>query len=93
MTEIKVEINNCDQCPHSKVSRVYTPDSFETVRKIHCNALDETVYSYLDWYDKSPIPARCPKRVKPKLEDLVKDITEENRHEELFTDRQGKELI
>lgn len=28
-----------------------------------------------------------------KLEELVKNITDENRHEEMFTDIQGKEII
>jgi antitoxin component of MazEF toxin-antitoxin module len=33
------------------------------------------------------------KRNKYTLEELLAGITEENRHEEIFTDRQGRELI
>ena len=60
MTEIKIDINSCDNCPHAKVSKVYTPDSFDNIRSIHCNLLNKKVYSYLDWNDYSPIPESCP---------------------------------
>jgi len=61
--EIKINIENCDSCPHATVSRVYTTDSWDNVRKVHCNLLNKDVYTYLDWYDKSPIPDECPAKV------------------------------
>jgi antitoxin component of MazEF toxin-antitoxin module len=45
----------------------------------------EVVYSYLIKAAK-----RSPMRT---LHNLLKEITEENRHKEQITDRQGKELI
>lgn len=57
---IPLDINECEQCPKSKVEKVYTPDSFENVRKVHCAELQEDVYSYLDWNEKSTVPSRCP---------------------------------
>lgn len=62
--QIKINIDNCDKCPHASVSKVYTADSFDDVRKIHCGLLKKDVHSYLDWYDKSPIPDECPSKVK-----------------------------
>ena len=44
----------------------------------------EIVYRYL---------IKVAKRSMRTLHSLLKEITEENRHEEQITDRQGKELI
>lgn len=60
---IKIDIENCDQCPHAVVTKVYTADSWENVRKIHCTQLGQDVHHYLDWYDKSPVPEKCPAKV------------------------------
>jgi hypothetical protein len=57
-------INSCEKCPHARVSKVYSSDSFEDVRSIHCNALGKVVHGYLDTWDKSPIPSYCPQKVK-----------------------------
>ncbi|QPK89822.1 hypothetical protein IEN91_05130 [Bacillus velezensis] len=61
--EIKINIESCDKCPHATVSKVYTADSFEDVRKIYCKLLKKDVYEYLEWRDKSPIPEKCPAKV------------------------------
>ncbi|PFA76866.1 hypothetical protein [Bacillus cereus] len=63
MAQIKMDIQECEQCPHSQASRVYTADSFETVRNIHCNLLKKDVHKYLDWNEKSPVPNECPAKV------------------------------
>lgn len=60
MVQIKLDIQNCEQCPHATTSKVYTADSWEDVRKVHCELLNKDVHSYLDWYDKSPVPNECP---------------------------------
>lgn len=57
---IEKNIFNCDNCPYAEISKVYTPDSWDDIRKIYCSQLKEIVYSYLDWNGKSPIPAKCP---------------------------------
>lgn len=64
MAKIVIEIDSCEKCPYSKVSKVYTRDSFENVRKVNCSVLDVDVYKYLDWYDKAPVPEFCPKRLE-----------------------------
>lgn len=61
--KIAVEVENCNKCPHAQVSKVYTSDSFDEVRKIKCGLLNKDVHRYLDWYDKSPIPNECPAKV------------------------------
>ncbi|MGV4321211.1 hypothetical protein [Bacillus mojavensis] len=61
--EIKINVESCDTCPHATVSKVYTADSFEDVRKIHCNLLKKDVHKYLEWHDGSPIPEECPAKV------------------------------
>ncbi|WP_233198014.1 hypothetical protein [Bacillus mycoides] len=73
MTQIKMGIQNCEECPHSQTSRVWTADSFETVRKVHCNLLKKDVHPYLDWHDKlTPIPNECPSKiVEEKVEENV----------------------
>ncbi|PEV64166.1 hypothetical protein CN434_25495 [Bacillus thuringiensis] len=58
--QVKIEMENCEQCPFAQVSKVYTRDSWENVRKVHCTKLNKDVHEYLDWYDKSPIPNECP---------------------------------
>ncbi|WP_257205889.1 hypothetical protein [Bacillus cereus] len=73
MAQINLDIQNCEQCPHATTSRVWTPDSFETVRKVHCNLLKKDVHPYLDWHDKlTPIPNECPSKiVEEKVEENV----------------------
>ncbi len=58
------EIEFCDQCPHAKVEKVWTPDSWDVVRKVYCNKLERQVYSYLSWYEKAKIPSECPFNAK-----------------------------
>jgi len=33
MTEIIIKVEYCDRCPNAEISKVYTADSFEDVRK------------------------------------------------------------
>ena len=61
--EIKINIDQCDNCPHANVYKVYTTDSWDNVRAIECRLLKEDVHKYLDWYDKSPVPENCPAKV------------------------------
>lgn len=57
---VSVKVSQCDFCPHAKVRKVYTGDSWDDTRAIKCIQLNKDVYSYLDWYDKSPVPDECP---------------------------------
>lgn len=60
MKKICTTISDCEQCPHSETSKVYTPDSFENVRRVNCDLLKKVVHSYLDWNDTADIPKDCP---------------------------------
>lgn len=53
-------IESCEQCPHHRVGEVYTPDSFEEIRKIYCKNLNKYTHRYLEWHDESNIPDECP---------------------------------
>jgi len=59
MAEIIIKVEYCDQCPNAKISKVYTADSFEDVRKIFCKDQQKIVYGDLDWNEKSPVPTSC----------------------------------
>ena len=60
MVKVVIEIEFCEQCPHSKTERLHTDDSWDDCRKVYCSELKRDVHSYLDWYDKSTIPDDCP---------------------------------
>lgn len=64
MPKIYLNINDCEECPHSKSSRVYTSDSFEDVRKVYCEIKEQVVHAYLEWRDDSPVPDNCPLLIK-----------------------------
>lgn len=66
--QVPVEVTNCDKCPYAEVRKVWTSDSWDDVRAIKCKKLGEDVYGYLDWYDKSPVPEKCPFVVEVKSE-------------------------
>ena len=53
-------IKECDECPHHRRCEVFTPDSFEDVRRIYCKKLNKHTHRYLEWNDKSIIPDECP---------------------------------
>ena len=55
-----ITIESCEQCPHHKVRKVYTPDPFDNIREIYCNKVEEWVHAYLGYSDKSDIPDECP---------------------------------
>lgn len=57
---IKLEVTQCEDCKFHQSRKVYTADSFENVRAIHCTQLGQDVHSYLDWNEKSTIPKNCP---------------------------------
>lgn len=61
--EIKINIKNCEECPYSKAYKVYTADSFEDIRKVHCTLLKQNVHEYLEWNDDSVIPNNCPLKI------------------------------
>jgi hypothetical protein len=58
----KIDIDNCECCIYHKSYKVYTSDSFENVRKVHCTKLNKDVHSYLDWHEDAKIPKECPFR-------------------------------
>ena len=55
-----ITIETCEQCPHHETEMVYTPDSFDDIRKVYCKSLGEYAHRYLDRRDKSNIPDKCP---------------------------------
>lgn len=59
MKNIIVKVKYCDKCPHSEISKVYTADSFEDVRKIYCKDQQKIVYDDLEWNEKSPVSKSC----------------------------------
>lgn len=65
MKKIETTVSTCDACPHGGSEKVYTADSFENVRKVHCALLKKDVHRYLDWNEAAIIPKDCP------LEDVV----------------------
>ena len=60
MKKIKTMVSTCEECPHGTSSKVYTTDSFEDVRKVHCSRLKKDVHRYLDWNETATIPKECP---------------------------------
>jgi hypothetical protein len=60
IVKISVDVQDCEQCPHHKSDKVWTPDSFEDVRKVHCSILKKDVHTYLDWNETATIPDECP---------------------------------
>jgi hypothetical protein len=57
---IKKDIEYCNQCPYAEMTKVYTADSFENVKKLFCLHLNKTIYNYLETFDKAIIPEYCP---------------------------------
>jgi hypothetical protein len=64
MTKIAISIKDCSQCPHSKIERVYTADSFENVHKWTCNKERKVIDGYVDTFDKVAVPNWCPIVIK-----------------------------
>lgn len=65
MTEIRLKINTCIECPFCKRSKVYTGDSFEDVEQWVCQKKGKKIVGYLETFDKLPkIPEWCPIKVK-----------------------------
>jgi len=63
MTEIKLEINSCADCPFLKRERIYTADSFERPERWTCGKAEQEVCGYVEWNDKVEIPEWCPAKV------------------------------
>jgi hypothetical protein len=60
MKKMEQVITNCEMCPNGTPSKVYTADSFDEVRKVHCSVLKKDVHKYLDWNETATIPKECP---------------------------------
>ncbi len=61
--EIKINIENCKECPHFNAKRKYTSDSFENVFDWLCKKADnKKIAGYVEWYDEKniKIPEWCP---------------------------------
>jgi hypothetical protein len=75
MPEIKIQINSCKDCPHCKVTRLYTEDSWEHAEDYWCKGVKATplhergreslpyklIRGYVEWDSEIPAPPRwCP---------------------------------
>jgi hypothetical protein len=60
MKKLETIISTCEECAHGTSSKVYTSDSWDDIRKVHCSKLGKDVHSYLDWNEASTIPKECP---------------------------------
>lgn len=63
MTEIKIEIKSCADCPFVDIKRVYTSDNFERPDKWTCTKNNTVISGFVEWHDKIPVPDWCPARV------------------------------
>ena len=65
MTEIRIKIKNCSECPFWTDEKVYTADSFENVFKWICKkAHGKKIAGYVETFDKVPIPDWCPCKIE-----------------------------
>ena len=65
MTTIKLEIQDCSQCPFLERKTVYTSDSFERPEDWFCKKNDnKKIAGYVEWHDKTPVPDWCPIKTK-----------------------------
>lgn len=56
-----IKISSCDNCPHHKTAKVYTPDSFENVWSVSCTKTWSICAGYKeDWDKPTTIPDNCP---------------------------------
>lgn len=63
MTQIKLEIKTCKECPFFKEERLYTADSFELAHDWFCKKMNnKEIAGYVSWYEekKVRIPEWCP---------------------------------
>jgi hypothetical protein len=63
MANIKIEIQNCKECPYIKTERIYTSDSWEQPFDWFCTKHNnEKIASYVEWNDEKDIiiPQWCP---------------------------------
>lgn len=64
--DIKIEIDNCSQCPFFKSNRVYTADSFEMVYRWQCDHKNmdkpKTISGYVE-RNNPEIPKWCPTKL------------------------------
>lgn len=59
MTEIKINIESCKECPFVSIEKVYTEDSWDDVSKYTCNKSRKTIAGYVDWGEKVKVPSWC----------------------------------
>ena len=80
MKTIKLEINDCSECPFHSASTYPTDDTFERPSYWWCNHPDmkqkekneaggyaKKIAGYVEWNDKTPIPDWCPIVDHPSL--------------------------
>jgi hypothetical protein len=63
--EIKINIQNCKECPNFEIERMYIADSFETAFNWFCGKADKRkIKGYVEWHEenKIKIPDWCPCR-------------------------------
>lgn len=75
MPEIKIQIDSCKDCPHCKVTRLYTEDSWEHAEDFWCMAVVDNphyergreslpyklIRGYVEWDSEIPKPpVWCP---------------------------------
>ena len=59
---INLSINNCIECPHCKVQRHWTEDSWERAYDYFCDLEnDRSIATYIEWKHEIPlVPFWCP---------------------------------
>jgi hypothetical protein len=61
MDKVYLKIESCERCPHVRIERDYTSDSFEFCTKWDCDMSKRNIRRYVDWNDnKKVIPDWCP---------------------------------
>lgn len=66
MTTIKIEVQNCQQCPHFKRERYYTGDSWEEAYNWFCGASNnKKIAGYVEWFEGKDIkiPEWCTSKL------------------------------
>ncbi len=55
-------IDNCCDCQHSHIDKIYTPDSFDHEEGIYCLKANNELIASDDWNirNKASIPGWCP---------------------------------
>jgi hypothetical protein len=75
MVTLQLKIKTCIECPHCKITRLYTEDSWESANDYWCKATPDVpknergrsalpfklIKGYVEWHDEIPTPPEwCP---------------------------------